>query len=100
MTGDQRDIPAPPPLGAATIDLAIRLALLGLLAYSSLKLVGPFLTIVLWSAVLTVALYPLFDRLARWLGGRRRLAAVLLTLLCLKIVIGPVSLVWFGPISR
>jgi predicted PurR-regulated permease PerM len=94
MTGGKDDIPGPPLLGAAIIDHAIRLALLGLLAYSSLKLVGPFLTIVLWSAVLTVALYPLFDRLARWIGGRRRLAAVIVTLLCLTIVIGPVS--WLG----
>jgi predicted PurR-regulated permease PerM len=99
MTGDNGLRALPPPPGAATIDLAIRLALLGLLAYSSLKLVGPFLTIVLWSAVLTVALYPLFDRLARWLGGRRRLAAVLVTLLCLTIVIGPVSWLGFGLIA-
>ena len=56
-------------------------------------MLAPFLTIILWSGILTVALYPLFDWLARCLGSRR-LAAVLVTLLCLMIVVGPLT--WFG----
>jgi predicted PurR-regulated permease PerM len=75
-------------------DNAIRIGLLVLLGYWSLKVLGPFLTIALWSAILTVALYPLFSWLARLLGGRRRLAAALVTMLCLVIVVGPVA--WFG----
>jgi predicted PurR-regulated permease PerM len=41
-----------------------------------------------------VALYPAFDLVARWLGGRRRLAAALITILLLLIVFGPVT--WLG----
>ena len=63
-----------------------------------MKVVGPFLTIALWSAILTVALYPLFDWLAARLGSRR-LAAILITLLCLIIVIGPVTWLGFGLIG-
>jgi predicted PurR-regulated permease PerM len=81
--------------GSLTIDAAIRIGLLGLLLYWSLKVVGPFLTVALWSAILTVALYPLFDWLARRLDSRR-LAAALLTLLCLMIVMGPVTWLGFG----
>jgi predicted PurR-regulated permease PerM len=54
-------------------------------------LIRPFITIAIWSVVLTVALYPVYEWLARCVGGRRRLAAVLLTTLIFLIVVGPVA---------
>jgi predicted PurR-regulated permease PerM len=86
--------PDPTSVSTAVTDLAIRLGLIGLICYWSLKVIAPFLTIVLWSAILTVALYPLFDRLARLLR-HRWLAAALITVVCLLIAIGPIAwLVW------
>jgi len=83
------------PTGSPTaVDTAIRIGLLGLLAYWSLQVVGPFVTVGLWSAIIAVALYPSFNWLAVRLGNRRRLAAILVTLICLVIVIGPVT--WLG----
>jgi predicted PurR-regulated permease PerM len=70
------------------------MALLGVLGYWSLLLIRPFLTIALWSIVLAVALFPLYDWLAERLGGRRSLAAVFITILNLLIVLGPVT--WLG----
>ena len=95
MSGRRKNeqVPAPTGFGSATVDAAILIGLLGLLGYWSLQVLGPFLTVALWSAILTVALYPLFDWLAQQLGSRR-LAAVLITLLCLLVVIGPVT--WLG----
>ena len=98
MSAEKDEVSAPAPFGSSTIDIAVRLGLLGLLGYLSLKVVGPFLTVALWSAILTVALYPLFDWLARHLGNRR-LAATLITLLCLMIVVGPVTWLGFGMIG-
>jgi predicted PurR-regulated permease PerM len=80
-------------LRSLTIDLAIRIGLLALLAYWSLLVIGPFVTVLLWSGILTVALYPVFDWLARILGSKP-LAAALLTMLSLLIVLGPVM--WLG----
>jgi predicted PurR-regulated permease PerM len=73
------------------VELAIRIGALGLVLYWTLILLLPFLTIGIWSAVLTVALYPAFEWMARRLGGRRRLAAVLITILSLLVVIGPAT---------
>jgi predicted PurR-regulated permease PerM len=84
-----------PANGTLTVDAAIRIGLLALLLYWSWQVVGPFVSIALWSAILTVALYPLFDWLAGRLGSRR-LAAALITLLCMLIVIGPVTWLGFG----
>jgi predicted PurR-regulated permease PerM len=78
-------------LVATWVDIAIRLAILAFLLYWSYLLVRPFITIMVWSIVLAVALYPLYEMMVSWLGGRRRLAAALLTLLNLLIVIGPAT---------
>ncbi len=77
----------------STLDVVIRLGLIGLLVYWSLRVIGPFVTVALWSAILVVALYPIFDWLSRSLRSPR-LAATLITLLCLAVVIGPVT--WLG----
>ncbi|MFO1142808.1 MAG: AI-2E family transporter [Amaricoccus sp.] len=77
---------------AGATDFVVRLAFLGLFAWWSLELVSPFLPIVVWAVLLAVALYPAYAWLARRLGDRRGLAAMLLTLLALAMVLGPVSM--------
>src|SRR3974390_786056 len=102
MKTPDHDLSQPAVPGAApalSIDWIIRICVLGALLYWSIVLVRPFLTIVAWSVVLTVALYPAYSWLARKLGGRRRLAAALLTLLCLAIVIGPATWLVLGLID-
>ena len=84
-------------LSNPTIDLAIRLGFLGLLGYWSFRIIAPFITIGLWSALLAVALYPLYQWLTRRLSPR--LAAALVTLLSLMVVVGPVTWLSFGMVS-
>ena len=91
MSGDDQETAARDRQTAVWIELAIRLAVLGLLLYATFILIRPFITIAIWSIVLTVALYPGYDRMVRWLGGRRRLAAILLTLVSLMILVGPAT---------
>jgi predicted PurR-regulated permease PerM len=87
------------PLMATVVELAIRLGVLALLLYWSFFLVRPFITIAIWSVVLTVALYPVYDWIVERLGGRRRLAAALLTFLNLLVVIGPAMWLALGLID-
>jgi predicted PurR-regulated permease PerM len=89
--GDDQETAARDRQTAVWIELAIRLAVLGLLLYATFILIRPFITIAIWSIVLAVALYPAYDRLVRWLGGRRRLAAFLLTLVSVMILVGPAT---------
>jgi predicted PurR-regulated permease PerM len=84
---------------ATVVELTIRLGVLGLLLYWSFFLIRPFITIAIWSVVLTVALYPVYDWIVNRLGGRRRLAAALLTLINLMIVIGPATWLALGLID-
>ena len=80
--------------GDEIIQLAVRLGLLAFLLFWCFVLVRPFIPILAWSVVLTVALYPLYEWLSVHLGGRPRLAAAIVTLVNLAIVIGPVT--WLG----
>jgi predicted PurR-regulated permease PerM len=91
MQRDDDDAAARDRQSAIFIELAIRLAVLGLLLYAAFILVRPFITIAIWSIVLTVALYPAYERLVRWLGGRRGLAAFLLTVIGLLLLLGPAT---------
>jgi predicted PurR-regulated permease PerM len=81
---------------APFIETAIRLAVLALLLYWSFILVQPFISIFIWSAVLAVALFPIFEWISLRLGGRRRLAAVVTTALSLLFIIGPATWLAMG----
>lgn len=74
--------------------LAIRTVCLGLLAYWSLLLIRPFLTIIVWSVIIAVALYPIFHWLSTKLYGHRAVAAVVVTVFTLFVMLGPVT--WLG----
>jgi predicted PurR-regulated permease PerM len=91
--------PAEPAPARDPVRLAIRLALLAGVIYWSYILILPFIPILVWSAILAVALYPVFDLLARLLGGRPVVSAILITILGLAIVIGPASWLAFGLIE-
>ncbi|MBO0712440.1 MAG: AI-2E family transporter, partial [Acetobacteraceae bacterium] len=91
MSDDRKDLAERERISATFVDVAIRLGVLALLLYWTVVLVRPFLDIAIWSAVIAVALHPAFDWTTRRLGGRRRLAAALITILSLLIVIGPAT---------
>ncbi len=99
MPSIDREPPDHDQLTATWVELTIRLGVLGLLLYLSFILVRPFISIAIWSVVLTVALYPVYDWLVGLLGGRRRLAAVLLTIFSLVMVIGPATWLALGLID-
>ena len=83
-----------PKLSASNEELmvfVIRVVCLGLLGYWSLILLRPFLTIIVWSIIISVALYPIFDWLSAKLYGHRALAAVAITVFTLFVMLGPVT---------
>ncbi len=81
---------------APIVELALRLGALGLLVYVAITLIQPFLAVAIWSIVIAVALSPVYERLAHALGGRRRLAAALLTVASLLVIIGPATWLALG----
>ncbi len=76
------------------IQLLVRLGLLAGLVFWTFILIQPFVPILTWSLVLAVALHPVFVRLAKWLGGRPKLSAAVLTMISLAVIIAPTA--WLG----
>jgi predicted PurR-regulated permease PerM len=81
------------------VEPVLRIAALGLLIYACVLFLLPFISIIVWSVVLAVALYPVFKWISVRLGGRPRLAAALVTLLGLIVVIGPATWLTLGLIE-
>ncbi|BFM40947.1 AI-2E family transporter [Synechocystis sp. LKSZ1] len=73
------------------VDFLIRLGILGGLGAWCFLLLRPFMDIILWSTILAIAIFPIFEWLRAVLQGRSKLASALLILLGLGIIIGPVS---------
>ncbi|WP_431320548.1 AI-2E family transporter [Rhizobium sp. YTU87027] len=84
--------PAQISVEARVSDL-VRIGIIGLFAYWSLQLVAPFALIIIWSAILAVALFPMFDALSRLLGDRPALSATVIVIACLVLIIAPLALV-------
>jgi predicted PurR-regulated permease PerM len=81
------------------VEFALRLGALALLLYWAFVLVRPFVSIIIWSVVIAVALYPAYESMARAMNGRRRIAAAVLTVVSFLVVIGPTVWIAFGLIE-
>lgn len=66
--------------------------LMAALIGGTLWILKPFLPALIWSTMIVVATWPLLLRLTRALGGRRNLAAAVMTALLLVIVIVPLAM--------
>ncbi len=76
------------------IHLAIQLLALTFLIIWCFQILAPFVTPIIWAAILAVALFPLHQKIKKLLKGRGILAAILLTALFLVFFILIVS--WLG----
>lgn len=90
MTTDGTAATPSRPYERQIIDIAIRLVIVGLLIFWALKIIGPFVLIVLWGAILAVTLYPVYTWLAPKIG--KTISAFIITVIGLGVLIGPVSL--------
>jgi predicted PurR-regulated permease PerM len=71
----------------------LSVGLLLLLLTGCLLVIWPFMTALLWASVLSFSLWPLYGRLLKVVGGRRTLAAFLLSLGMILAVLLPFGIV-------
>lgn len=87
--GSDRVAAASPQLIRNAVEIAIRLGAIALLVGWCLVIIAPFLGIVVWALIIAIALDEPFEAFARWLRGRRVLAAGLVVTFGLLLVFGP-----------
>ena len=80
-----------PPGSRDLVRIVLGVLLIVLLIGSALWILSPFLPALIWSTMIVVATWPLLLRLQRALGGRRSLAAAVMTALLLVIVAAPLA---------
>jgi predicted PurR-regulated permease PerM len=78
----------PSPIRTA-IDIAVNLLLIFVILYFCLKILTPFISLIIWAAIIAIALYKPLLKLQSTLGGNKKLALTLLTLIGLSLVIVP-----------
>lgn len=72
------------------IEIVIRLGIISLIFGWCLWILSPFISLVVWGAIIAVAVYPLYAKLVDKLGNRRKLAVVILSLLGIAVLVLPV----------
>lgn len=89
---------APPPSPPASrntnrTDKIFVLTALTLLVLGCFIVIKPFLSAVLWAVVLTFSTWPAYRRLLGWVGGRRTLAATIMTLVITVVLLLPFTVI-------
>ena len=74
------------------IDVIIRVAVLGLILVYSFQILGPFIQVLVWSLIISIAIYPVQKRLSELLNNRKKLAAAIITLGMLTLIILPITI--------
>ena len=83
-----------PFLTRTHIFVAAFFAVLLFLLYQAGRLITPFLSAVIWAAIIVLILHPLYTKILALLRGRQNLAAGVMTLITLVLVIGPAVLLF------
>jgi predicted PurR-regulated permease PerM len=65
---------------------------LAVLVVATFWVLRPFLTAILWATIVSVAMWPVLLRFEALLGGRRKLAVTIVTIVILLVVFVPVTL--------
>ena len=78
-----------PPAPPSRIDQALTLAVLAMLIVGCYFVLQPFLTALVWAAILTTTTWPLYLRLSARLGERGSLAALAMVALLALLMLAP-----------
>jgi len=78
-------------LSSLLLDVFIRAGLVLVLTLYCYKIFSPFLALMLWALILAVTMYPIHQQIAKRIGGKQGLAAILLVLVGLVLIVAPTT---------
>lgn len=74
------------------IEIAIRLGIVFLILAACLQILSPFVSLLVWAAIIAISIYRPFLKLVAALGGRKKPAVVLIAIFGIAIILVPVVL--------
>lgn len=72
-----------------SFDLLLKMGGLFLVVFLCFKIIQPFINVLLWSLIISIILFPVFELANRYLVGREKLSALLVTLVSLSVLVFP-----------
>jgi predicted PurR-regulated permease PerM len=75
------------------IDISLKLILVFIMVAWCAMIIMPFVTVLLWSIILAITLYPLFDKLTGLLKGKKAVSATIVSLIMLVVLLVPFVLI-------
>lgn len=71
------------------IDVAIKLSALAMILFWCFQIIKPFVLIVLWAAIMAVALHPLHKKLSDLFKGNQKLSSIIIALVGISLIALP-----------
>ncbi len=72
-----------------TIDTILKVGVLFLIIFLCFKIVRPFLSILLWGVIISIILFPVFQRMNRWFGNRYKISSLVIMIVALSLLVLP-----------
>ena len=85
----QADLDTSKKINRQVVDIAIKLSALALIVVWCFQIIRPFILIVLWGAILAVALYPLHQKLSSAFKGSKKLASITIAIIGITLIAAP-----------
>ena len=83
-SADERDV-----FVRNSLEATVKIGAILIILVWCFRIIEPFVGIVVWGTIIAVAVYPLAQKLAVWIGGRYKTAAAILTVLMLLLLVTP-----------
>ena len=71
------------------IDLILKVGALFLVIVLCFKIITPFISILIWGLIIAIILFPLFQRMNKWVGSRNKLSSLIITVFFLSLLVLP-----------
>ncbi len=85
------NVPANTPASSNLPRTTLAVLFIGILIAATFWVMQPFLTSLVWAAMLVIATWPAFIKLQVWLGGKRWLAVLVMTVALLLVLFVPIT---------
>ncbi len=77
----------------SVIAIALRLSFIAFLFIISFKILAPFVLPIVWGIIISIAVYPLFVRLSKILGGKDKWASAIIVAIGIAVFVVPFAVV-------
>jgi len=74
---------------ATAVDLIVKIGMLAVLIFFCLNIISPFVNILLWAMIIAIIVFPLYEKLGRHFGKRKKMASLVITIVALAILLVP-----------